>query len=82
MDGEDQAAQDARVEKLWRTLDTRNEGQLNLSGLKKGLTKIDHRSLTVLLLESCLTGIVSSERRRFSPSRCYESRGHKQRWPH
>lgn len=82
MDGEDQAAQDARVEKLWRTLDTGNEGQLNLSGLKKGLTKIDHRSLTVPLLESCLTGIASSKRRRFSTSRCYESRGHKQRWPH
>ena len=45
MDGEDQAAQDARVEKLWKTLDTRNEGQLNLSGLKKGLAKIDHRVL-------------------------------------
>ena len=44
MDGEDQATQDARVEKLWKVLDTRNEGQLNLSGLKKGLTKIDHRS--------------------------------------
>ncbi len=57
MDGEDQAAQDARVEELWRKLDTRNEGQLNLGGLKKGLTKIDHRSLTVLLLESCLTGM-------------------------
>ena len=82
MDGEDQAAQDARVEKLWKTLDTGNEGQLNLSGLKKGLIKIDHRSFTVLLLGSSLTGIVSSERRRFSPSRCYESRGHKQRWPH
>ena len=78
MDGEDQAAQDARVEKLWRTLDTRNEGQLNLSGLKKGLIKIDHRSFTVLLLGSCLTGIVSSERRRFSPSRCHEGRRQEQ----
>ncbi|KAL2044376.1 hypothetical protein N7G274_003081 [Stereocaulon virgatum] len=39
MDGEDQ---NARVEKLWKTLDTRNEGQLNLDGLKRGLTKIDH----------------------------------------
>ncbi|KAK3174319.1 hypothetical protein OEA41_001563 [Lepraria neglecta] len=39
MDGEDQAS---RVEKLWKALDTRNEGQLNLNSLKKGLTKIDH----------------------------------------
>ena len=43
MDGEDQTAQDARVEKLWKTLDTRNEGLLNLNGLKKGLSNINHR---------------------------------------
>jgi len=43
MDGEDKRSQDARVEKLWRALDTRSEGQLNLNGLKKGLGKIDHR---------------------------------------
>jgi len=40
---EDQAAQDARVEKLWKDLDTQNEGQLNLNGLKKGLSKLNHR---------------------------------------
>lgn len=45
MDNEDQEAQDARVEKLWRMLDTKSEGQLNLVGLKKGLSKIDHRVL-------------------------------------
>ena len=44
MDGEDQATQGARVQKLWKVLDTRNEGQLNLNGLKKGLSKMDHRS--------------------------------------
>ena len=43
MDGENQAAQDARVEKLWKTLDTRNEGRLNLNALKKGLSNINHR---------------------------------------
>ncbi len=43
MDGETQNAQDARVEQLWRTLDTRKEGQLDLNGLKKGLRKMDHR---------------------------------------
>ena len=43
MDSEDQTAQDARVYKLWKTLDTRNEGRLNLSGLKEGLSKINHR---------------------------------------
>ena len=43
MDGESQNAQDARVEKLWRTLDTKKEGALDLNGLKKGLKKMDHR---------------------------------------
>ncbi|KAF2842140.1 calcium dependent mitochondrial carrier protein-like protein [Patellaria atrata CBS 101060] len=35
-------AQDARVEALWATLDTKKEGHLDLAGLKKGLRKIDH----------------------------------------
>jgi len=43
MDGESQNAQDARVEQLWRALDTRKEGQLDLNGLKRGLRKMDHR---------------------------------------
>lgn len=55
MDGEDQTAQDARVDKLWRTLDTRNEGRLNLNGLKKGLSEINHRLYQLILLGSFLT---------------------------
>ena len=55
MDGEDQTVQDARVNKLWKTLDTRNEGRLNLSGLKKGLSKINHRSYHPVLLGRFLT---------------------------
>lgn len=39
----DQEAQDARVEKLWQTLDTQKQGHLDAKGLKKGLRKIDHR---------------------------------------
>ncbi|KAL9103905.1 MAG: hypothetical protein Q9163_001098 [Psora crenata] len=42
MDGEDQSVQNARVEKLWKVLDTAKEGQLSLNGLKKGLKKLDH----------------------------------------
>ncbi|KAL8722133.1 MAG: hypothetical protein Q9225_001326 [Loekoesia sp. 1 TL-2023] len=42
MDINDQQAQDARVEKLWQTLDTQKEGRLDVKGLKKGLKKIDH----------------------------------------
>lgn len=34
---------DERVARLWETLDTRKEGHVDLSGLKKGLKKIDHR---------------------------------------
>ena len=43
MDREDQRAQDARVKKLWQDLDVKREGQLNINGLKQGLTKLDHR---------------------------------------
>lgn len=43
MDGEDEGARDARVRKLWKILDTKKEGQLNVSGLRRGLSKIDHR---------------------------------------
>ena len=43
MEGESLSTLDARIEKLWRTLDTRNEGELDLKALKKGLQKMDHR---------------------------------------
>lgn len=55
MDGEDQTAQDARVNKLWKALDTGNEGRLNLNGLKKGLSNINHRLYRHQLLGSFLT---------------------------
>ena len=43
MEPRDQEEQDARVEKLWRTLDTQKQGHLDAKGLKNGLKKIDHR---------------------------------------
>lgn len=55
MDGEDQTVQDARVSKLWKTLDTRNEGRLNLNGLKKGLSNINHRLYRPVMIGSFLT---------------------------
>lgn len=45
--GESDYERDKRVAKLWETLDTRNEGHIDLTGLKKGLKKIDHRELCV-----------------------------------
>jgi solute carrier family 25 phosphate transporter 23/24/25/41 len=42
---ESQNAQDARVERLWKQLDTLKKGELDLAGLRKGLQKIDHRQL-------------------------------------
>lgn len=39
------SAADARVDELWATLDMRKQGQLDLAGLKKGLRKLDHRTL-------------------------------------
>lgn len=35
---------DAKVDELWATLDMRKQGQLDLTGLKKGLRKLDHRT--------------------------------------
>ncbi|QQK40529.1 Mitochondrial substrate carrier [Penicillium digitatum] len=40
--GESKDERDERVAKLWETLDTRKEGHIDLTGLKKGLKKIDH----------------------------------------
>ncbi|EXJ78756.1 hypothetical protein A1O1_09158 [Capronia coronata CBS 617.96] len=42
MNGESHENRDQRIQELWRTLDTRNEGHLDLHGLKKGLRTIDH----------------------------------------
>ncbi|KAF2706756.1 calcium dependent mitochondrial carrier protein-like protein [Pleomassaria siparia CBS 279.74] len=42
MDTESANTQDARVDALWATLDTRKQGQLDLNSLKKGLRKLDH----------------------------------------
>lgn len=41
--GESKDERDKRVDKLWETLDTRKEGHIDLTELKKGLKKIDHR---------------------------------------
>ena len=54
MERETQSKQDERVERLWRTLDTRKEGQLDLNGLKKGLKKMDHRTLNARIFGLCL----------------------------
>jgi solute carrier family 25 phosphate transporter 23/24/25/41 len=43
MDPEIANTQDARVEALWATLDTRGQGKLDVAALKKGLRKLDHR---------------------------------------
>ncbi len=42
MNGESHEHREERIQRLWRTLDTRSEGQLDLFGLKKGLRTIDH----------------------------------------
>ncbi len=49
MAGEDKEEQEARVEELWRTLDTRKEGRLDANGLRRGLEKIDHRKCTIIM---------------------------------
>lgn len=39
---ETQDHRDERILKLWRKLDSAEEGQIDIHGLKKGLKKIDH----------------------------------------
>jgi solute carrier family 25 phosphate transporter 23/24/25/41 len=46
MESESQDDREKRLQKLWKKLDTRDEGQLDLAGLKKGLKKMDHREQT------------------------------------
>lgn len=41
--GESKDERDERVARLWESLDARKEGHIDLTGLKKGLKKIDHR---------------------------------------
>ena len=45
-----QNARDARVEHLWRQLDTLKKGELDLADLRRGLKKIDHREPPVINL--------------------------------
>jgi hypothetical protein len=48
---ESQNARDARVERLWRQLDTLKKGELDLVDLRRGLKKIDHREPPVIDFE-------------------------------
>lgn len=43
MPGDGTGAVATNVDRLWRILDTRGEGHLDCNGLKRGLTKLDHR---------------------------------------
>jgi len=42
MPEESHQQRDQRIAKLWQRLDTGDEGQIDIKGLKKGLRKIDH----------------------------------------
>jgi solute carrier family 25 (mitochondrial phosphate transporter), member 23/24/25/41 len=46
MDEETDKERDERLEKLWNTLDSSGDGQIDINGLKKGLKKMDHRMRT------------------------------------
>lgn len=50
MAGETEKERDERLEKLWNTLDSTGDGQIDVHGLKKGLKKIDHRTSTTVIL--------------------------------
>jgi len=42
MDGESRESREKRIQELWQKLDTSSAGQIDLTGLKKGLKKLDH----------------------------------------
>ena len=60
MDDDRQKALDRRAKQLWNTLDTRGEGQLDVSGLKNGLKKMNHRMSSVTRLEA-ITRLIAPE---------------------
>jgi solute carrier family 25 phosphate transporter 23/24/25/41 len=39
---ETQNSRDARIEELWRKLDPKGKGEIDIHGLRRGLRKIDH----------------------------------------
>jgi hypothetical protein len=39
-----------RIARLWETLDSHKEGQIDLTGLRKGLKNLDHREPTLMPL--------------------------------
>lgn len=43
MEAETEKQREERLEKLWKTLDSRGDGQIDINGLKKGLKRLDHR---------------------------------------
>jgi solute carrier family 25 phosphate transporter 23/24/25/41 len=47
---ESQNQRDKRVEELWLKLDPQRTGELDLKGLRKGLRKIDHRRLRLVVV--------------------------------
>lgn len=47
---ESQNERDARVEDLWRHLDPKETGEIDLKGLQRGLKKLNHRQFPALLL--------------------------------
>lgn len=49
MDGESEAQREERLQSLWRQLDTRRKGYLDLQALKTGLAQMNHRKLCLPL---------------------------------
>ena len=43
MNDESQEQRDSRIRSLWDKLDVQKEGSLDVTALKRGLRKIDHR---------------------------------------
>ena len=70
LNGETANEFDARVERLWRTLDASNKGYLDIAGLKKGLNRMDHRECPVCrwYRVAATDGCITSSQIRRRPS--------------
>ena len=88
MTGESRSERDRRISRLWETLDTRHEGQLDVKGFQRGLKRMDHRECLPDRnfpqtgngeLRLLLTALFSSEKCRWTFTRDTRSSRYKRR---
>lgn len=83
MNGESNERRNQRIEELWRKLDTRNQGELDLPALQKGLRTIDHplKNADALLTDVLKAVDTSGDGRiQFNEFRVFVEHAEKELW--